>query len=276
MKRTSTSSVNRVSKGQLKTFPQFTSLPLDIRKTIFGHDILTLSRGVVASKGTVQDFGEMLCRLRMLTPKEFHEFVNDTSVKMFMGYQCYDDESRFSVYSSDPLDQSIYIVKEYSLEWDERKFYTLKSKRPENVNYEEVDDMFVYVNLGEQLESFDLLTVYRILRKRLVCNRIAPTSAKESVKRIFEEELGYFQINIQDNPHVILDLYFFLVLHASLLGIEQEFNPSQIFFKYEDNEVANKDEPGPTNATNVVIDTIVQPGINELKRKIRKALDELP
>lgn len=219
----------------MDSFEQFTRLPPEIQREILKMDPTTLKRSLFLNKQYMEQLGRAACD-RPISNREFEQYILDAKPRIFglyaqlhlddgINYNCYEPEflSVYRLYTPNFVYSSGHWV-ESGLE---TVIYRVGNSEAVTFEIEPVqtrhdlliDRERVLTNFGK-FRGIDLLTMYRILKRRTVCLRLDPEYAVDQVRAEFGRKIEEFNQIIPRDYGLVLDLLLYLNLQALVFNIE--------------------------------------------------------
>ena len=221
----------------------FSSLPAEIRERILRNNPQLLHSSFTLSSEYPQILSNAALRKLCSQPisnSEFLNYLQNDFPRLFMIYR--PSNSKFYPVNSDNIfaDNTaltiIYTLSENTT-WNFDMISTMVSyQNPDNIIFDQYGLMPIMRENFENVESimgrlhttniFDLLTTYRILRKRIGCTHIDPNFAKTYVRNHFKTLVeNHQQLH---NPIYLFDLYCYLAAHTWIFNLNIPINQDDI------------------------------------------------
>lgn len=222
---------------------RFTQLPPEIQEEILSTDPQLLHRSLTLS----QEYSQLLSRnaLRILCSKpissaELRNYLENEQPRLFIIYNP-SNSNAYPVNTGDSIVDSTATAYIYTLSegnhWNCSTISTMVLYHdPDNIIFEQyglmpilaLKDRAINDILRDTDQSYlvDLLTTYRILRKRIGCVGINPIFAKNTVINLFSQIVSTHQ-NL-GNPIYLFDLYCYLAAHTWIFNIDFPINDIEI------------------------------------------------
>lgn len=244
----------------------FLNLPRDIHEIILNDNLSNQS--LYLSKYFTELMAKNLCD-KPISLAELRQYIEDEKPKIFLLVVTNADYYSYQIYNIIFDKPNEYDVSYYELAFftDAAKFNTNKTDAIYMLNNYRRDKNFI-ADIGREHGaselSPDILTMYRIRRKRLSCMKQNPLYAKTYVKNYFTSLIKTFHEKINKDSKLLLDFYYLLLLESYVLNIPGNIpiNIDNLYFDVDQND-------------NVLPDNYNKPIIQEIQRLIPILIQEI-
>ena len=203
-----------MKRTRLPTFPQFNLLPIELQNEILKDN---LSESIRLSRRYPSQLSNIICSQPVSETEfsnylNFHPLIVGTFEIMVDGpNESIDTTFRSNYYTLKSLYNYNNLYQLTSFETDLHTMndrYVLETETEENVTRDEIITT----------TSLDLLTLYRILKRRLPCQGNA-NYAKEYVIKEYQKQLRKLLMAANKYPHHLLHLFGYLRFHAYIFNL---------------------------------------------------------
>ena len=181
----------------MDSFPDFEQLPDEIKYKIWTSDPLNMHQGMLTSVNNLNLVANQICKSKN-SSKELRSFIEEEHPRVVGFYWGKTDRAHITLFIADLISQNYFPI-EYDLRlFDERNMlevfnseFTNSNQRFEyfssraldiSIDNAAIDNMVELYELGYNV---DLNSIYQIVKRRLICNKMNPDYAKRFVSNEF-------------------------------------------------------------------------------------------